>query len=204
MMTIQAQPHSQAPLLQFQEWLRHSFNRRVLNPVTLTFAGRRRSPYAMLRHVGRKSGQAHATPVFAVAADDRFYIPLPYGRQVDWCQNILASGTCTLVFQGQAIHTVEPVVVGVDEARPYFAPVIRWLIDTNAARTGHGDLLRLSRKDAGDANEYQAIVAQYPARPILRRAALVGGIALGLGLLVRRLIRSRAQVKEASQANESQ
>lgn len=194
-MTIQVQPQSQ--LLQFQEWLRHNFNRRILNPVTLTFAGRRRSPYAMLRHVGRKTGQARSTPIFAVTAGDCFYIPLPYGREVDWCQNILAKGTCTVVYQGEAIHASEPALIAVDEAREHFAPLIRWLLDTTAQRTGHGDVLRLKRIDAGDANEYQAIVAQYPARPILRRAALVGGIALGLGLLVRRLIRRRAPVQEA-------
>jgi hypothetical protein len=60
-----------------------AFTKRVLNPLVLGVARRRHSAdYAILRHVGRRSGRSYATPVVAHPVDDGFLIALPYGATV--------------------------------------------------------------------------------------------------------------------------
>jgi hypothetical protein len=43
--------------------------RRGVNPGMLRIAGRRWSPWAIVRHVGRRSGRAYATPVILPRVD---------------------------------------------------------------------------------------------------------------------------------------
>ena len=76
------------------------FNRNVYNPLAMTVAGLRHSPYSVVRHIGRKSGRPYETPVIAHAVGDGFIIALPYGDDVDWCRNILAAGACTITRGG--------------------------------------------------------------------------------------------------------
>ncbi len=65
---------------------------------------------AIIRHRGRVSGTAYETPVGAVATDDGFLIILPYGRS-SWARNVLASGTATLVHEGQTYDVDSPEIV---------------------------------------------------------------------------------------------
>ena len=57
-----------------KEWLRH-FNRKVTNPIMMTFAGRRL--YTVVKHVGRRSKRTYQTPVLGQPTMDGFVIPLP-------------------------------------------------------------------------------------------------------------------------------
>ena len=100
-----------------------TFNKHVLNPVMLTVAGRAHSPYALLRHVGRRSGRVYATPVVAERSSDSFVIALPYGTGVDWYRNVLAKGRCTLTWHGQDYLLVEPELLDAATAEPLLAPV---------------------------------------------------------------------------------
>lgn len=68
------------------------FNRRALNPLTLRVVGNRTRVYAALHHTGRRSGRVYTTPVVAEPLNYGFIIPLPYGTDVDWLQNVLAAG----------------------------------------------------------------------------------------------------------------
>jgi deazaflavin-dependent oxidoreductase (nitroreductase family) len=82
---------------------------RGFNPGVLKIAGRRWSPWAIVRHVGRRSGRAYATPVIAPrVTDDRARILVAYGVDTDWCRNVLAAGRCTLVWQGREYALVDP------------------------------------------------------------------------------------------------
>ena len=72
------------------------FNPYVM-PLTERFA-----PFAVVEHVGRKSGHAYRTPVVAMArrrldggVDAVF--ALPYGPGVDWVRNGQAAGGLTIV-----------------------------------------------------------------------------------------------------------
>jgi deazaflavin-dependent oxidoreductase (nitroreductase family) len=98
-------------------------NKHVLNPVMLTVAGRAHSPYAILHHVGRRSGRVYATPVVAELSSGSFVIALPYGTGVDWYRNVLAAGRCTLTWNGQDYTLVEPELLDATTAEPLLVPV---------------------------------------------------------------------------------
>jgi len=90
------------------------FNKNVLNPVVLPLAGRRLRFYAIVHHVGRRSGRSYSTPVVAESTADGFVIPLPYGKRDDWYRNVMASNGCTLFWRGQEYTVGEPELI--DEA----------------------------------------------------------------------------------------
>jgi hypothetical protein len=71
----------------FRTWLRH-VNRDIFNRLTLTFAGRH--VYAVMHHVGRRTGHLYTTPVVALPIADGFMMPLLFGADTDWCRNLLA------------------------------------------------------------------------------------------------------------------
>ncbi|GAA0250385.1 nitroreductase family deazaflavin-dependent oxidoreductase [Saccharothrix mutabilis subsp. mutabilis] len=102
-----------------------AFNRRFLNPLMLSLAGRRHWYAAAIRHVGRRTGREYATPVVAVRVDGRFVIPLPYGTGVDWLRNVQATGRATLDVKGEHYQVVAPRVVDAATALPLLAPARR-------------------------------------------------------------------------------
>lgn len=105
------------------QWFREKliwFNKQTLNPATLKIAGRRSSVYATLKHVGRRSGRAYMTPVVAKPLGDGFVIPLPYDAGVDWCRNVLATGTCTLIWNEQEYTLERPEIIQPSEALKAF------------------------------------------------------------------------------------
>jgi hypothetical protein len=87
------------------------FNKQIFNPTTLKIAGRRSSAYATLKHVGRRSGRAYTTPVIAKPFGDGFVIPLPYEAGVDWCRNVLATGTCRLIWNEHEYTMERPEII---------------------------------------------------------------------------------------------
>lgn len=87
------------------------FNKRTLNPLTLKIAGNRLSIYALLQHVGRRSGQVYSTPVIARPLGDGFVIGLPYGADTDWCRNVMAAGMCMLLWNGHEYTLERPEIL---------------------------------------------------------------------------------------------
>jgi hypothetical protein len=63
-------------------WFR--FLGRTLNPVALRGAHSGRGPFSAIRHVGRKSGKVHETPIIVASASGGFVAELTYGRDVAW------------------------------------------------------------------------------------------------------------------------
>lgn len=102
---------------------------RYLNPRTLRLAreGKSHGPakFWIIRHVGRKSGTTYETPVMLAVVPQGFIAELTYGDQVQWYQNVVAAGGCTVVRGG-----VETVVIAVepyptDAGRAAFGPFER-------------------------------------------------------------------------------
>ena len=108
-----------------KEWLRR-FNRKVTNPLMMTFAGRR--VYTIVDHVGRRSKKLYHTPVLGQPAGENFFIPLPYGVDTDWCLNVLAAGGCTVQWNGQTYQLASPQVVSSTAAEAVYPPVSRFLL----------------------------------------------------------------------------
>lgn len=99
-----------------------TFNKYLLNPAMLLLAGRKHWYAAVLRHTGRNSGKNYATPVVADRVEDGFILPLPYGTQVDWLRNVLASGQATITVSGQTYEVTEPEVIDAATAGRQLSP----------------------------------------------------------------------------------
>ncbi len=83
------------------------FNRRYWNPLFLRVAGH--VPwFAILSHVGRKSGRVYRTPVNSFRNDDAYIIALTYGPESDWVKNVLAAGSCELLTRGRRHRLSDP------------------------------------------------------------------------------------------------
>src|SRR5688572_12170227 len=78
-----------------------TFNKHILNRFFMLFAGSSSTPFAIVHHVGRRSGKPYETPIIVQPVDDGFVIALTYGPQVDWYRNILAVGTCKIRWHDQ-------------------------------------------------------------------------------------------------------
>ena len=65
------------------------FNKWILNPAMLAFAGRRLSPYAAVRHVGRRTGREYATPVVAAATEEQLALVENIARASERLQDIV-------------------------------------------------------------------------------------------------------------------
>jgi hypothetical protein len=75
--------------------------KNTLNRVTIPAARRGRGPFALVRHVGRKTGKPYETPLILARLDGDFVAELTYGPDVAWYRNVVAAGGCTVVFQGK-------------------------------------------------------------------------------------------------------
>jgi deazaflavin-dependent oxidoreductase (nitroreductase family) len=69
-----------------------TFVKRFINPILRNFAQLSRGPFALLRHVGRRSGKPYEIPIMVWPVEDGFVIELTYGSQVDWLRNLQAAG----------------------------------------------------------------------------------------------------------------
>src|SRR5436305_13004615 len=104
----------------------------VLNRLVTWIAGRRYVPlYVLLRHRGRRSGRAYATPVVGMRVPGGFAIPMAFGEGADWYRNIVAAGGATIRQDGSEHHLVDPVTIDPDSAESPFPgwqrPVFRAL-----------------------------------------------------------------------------
>jgi deazaflavin-dependent oxidoreductase (nitroreductase family) len=84
-----------------------AFNRRVTNYVTGPFAGRLPG-FAIVRHVGRKSGRVYRTPVNVFHQGDDYVFALTYGPDSDWVRNVEAAGQCEIETRGRVVRLAEP------------------------------------------------------------------------------------------------
>ena len=78
---------------------------RAMRPLAMKSSGTAGGNASVVRHVGRKTGRPFETPVKAVATDDGFVIALPYGRNTDWLKNVLASGSATILDEGNHVRS---------------------------------------------------------------------------------------------------
>jgi deazaflavin-dependent oxidoreductase (nitroreductase family) len=86
------------------------FNLVVTNPVLGPFA-RRLPGFAVVLHVGRRSGRAYRTPVNLFRDGDRYVISLTYGADSQWVRNVLAAGAVDVETRGKRLHLVQPRIV---------------------------------------------------------------------------------------------
>lgn len=107
------------------------FNKRVTNKILIHLCGRKFGHFAILSHVGRKSGALYRIPVIAEPLGDGFVIALTYGKQVDWLKNILAAGECGLYWKQREYRLVRPALVGPAGGLPAFPRLIQAVLRRN-------------------------------------------------------------------------
>ncbi|OBI38095.1 nitroreductase family deazaflavin-dependent oxidoreductase [Mycobacterium sp. E2238] len=95
------------------------FNRRVTNPIQRLWAGWL-PPFAIVEHVGRRSGKPYRTPVNVFSADvdgkPGVAILLTYGPDRDWLKNLTAAGGGRMRRNGKGFGIADPRVVTKAEA----------------------------------------------------------------------------------------
>ena len=96
------------------------FNNHILNRVMRKLAFMPFGLFALVRHVGRRSGKQYETPIIIVPTDSGFVIALTYGPEVDWYQNVLAAGGCEVVWHGKDYVINEIVPMDGAAALPLF------------------------------------------------------------------------------------
>jgi deazaflavin-dependent oxidoreductase (nitroreductase family) len=105
-----------------------SFNKHILNRLTRTFASFSRGPFAVIRHVGRRSGKPYETPIMVEPTGDGIVIALTYGLEVDWYRNILAAGHGTLLWHGRVYAIEKPESIDGTIALPAFPRISRLIL----------------------------------------------------------------------------
>lgn len=88
-------------------------NKYVTNPLQNTWAPKLK-PWAVVHHVGRKSGTEYSNPVMAWVERGKVSIPIAYGVKSDWVKNVLAAGQFTLVQGGKTLTIAGPRIVPSD------------------------------------------------------------------------------------------
>lgn len=136
------------------------FNKRVTNRVTSKVAGYLPG-FAIVSHVGRKSGRVYRTPVNAFATENGYIIALTYGAESDWVKNVLTAGSCALQTRGRHVRLVDPRLV-TDPRMAWAPPPVRFVLNrihapqylrlsVEHADTGRGGAARSATGDARDA-----------------------------------------------------
>src|SRR5262245_15159115 len=83
-----------------------SFNKRVTNHLTRHIAGWAPG-FAIVHHVGRRSGRAYETPVNVFHRDGTYLFALTYGEG-EWVRNVLAADGCEIVTRRRRIALGAP------------------------------------------------------------------------------------------------
>jgi deazaflavin-dependent oxidoreductase (nitroreductase family) len=86
------------------------FNRVVTNRLVGPFAARLPG-FAIVNHVGRRSGREYCNPVNLFRSGDRYVIALTYGADSQWVRNVLAAGEASVQTRGRRLRLIEPEVV---------------------------------------------------------------------------------------------
>jgi deazaflavin-dependent oxidoreductase (nitroreductase family) len=102
--------------------LKHTLNRLTLR---IAHGG---GAFAIVKHVGRKSGTPYETPIIAKPVPGGLMIELTYGDRVDWYRNVRAAGGCVILLGG-----AEWVITGFEEVdaatgRAAFTPLQRGVL----------------------------------------------------------------------------
>ncbi len=98
------------------------FHHAVGNPLQMRSAGTPGTYASVIRHQGRTTGRTYETPVWAVPTEDGFVIAIVYGSRTDWLKNVSASGTATIVHDGDTYAVDQPEIVPMQSVRAYFPP----------------------------------------------------------------------------------
>jgi deazaflavin-dependent oxidoreductase (nitroreductase family) len=105
-----------------------SFNKYITNPLLRRFANASRGPFAVVHHVGRRSGKPYETTIMIWQMGADFVIALTYGPDVDWYRNLVAAGHGTLLWHGKRYAIEKPEPIDRTTALPAFPTTFKPLL----------------------------------------------------------------------------
>src|SRR6266566_7701478 len=105
-----------------------TFNKYVTNRVLRGFANRSLGPFAIIRHVGRRSGKPYETVIMVWPTGEGFVIALTYGKSVDWYRNILAAGGCSVFWHRKSYAVGKPEQIDAQTALTAFPALFRLVL----------------------------------------------------------------------------
>ncbi len=107
-----------------------TFNKHVINPVLSRLARVSIGPFAVIQHVGRRSGKQYATPIVVEPFGADIVIALTYGPEVDWYRNVRAAGRCTLLWHGETYALEHLEQLAPEKALSAFPMLARLILRT--------------------------------------------------------------------------
>jgi deazaflavin-dependent oxidoreductase (nitroreductase family) len=110
------------------------FNKRVTNKVLIHISGKKFGHFAILSHVGRKSGKLYRIPIIAEPDQDSFVIALTYGKKVDWYENVVAKESCSLYWKNKDYQLTNPELIDKEVGVMAFPPIFRSALRKNGVQ----------------------------------------------------------------------
>jgi deazaflavin-dependent oxidoreductase (nitroreductase family) len=107
------------------------FNKHLTNKVLIHICGRKFGHFAVLGHVGRKSGRSYRIPVIAEPHEGGFVFALTYGKKVDWYENVMAKGGCSLFWKQKDYLLTNPRLIELEDALTAFPPLVQKALRKN-------------------------------------------------------------------------
>ncbi len=102
------------------------FNKHATNKVTRLVAGWAPG-FAIVHHVGRKTGNVYDTPVNVFERDDEFLFALTYGAGASWVRNVVAAKGCSVTTRRKTFQLENPRVF-TDPTRAGIPNPARWIL----------------------------------------------------------------------------
>jgi hypothetical protein len=101
------------------------FNKHVTNKLLIHICGKKFGHFVILSHIGRKSGRLYRIPIIAEPITNGFVIALTYGRKVDWVENVLAKGGCSVLWKNKEYPLFHPEFVAKEIGLSAFPALFR-------------------------------------------------------------------------------
>ncbi len=100
-------------------------NKYVTNKLLIHISGKSIGHFVILSHVGRKSGQLYRIPIIAEPMNNGFVIALTYGKKVDWCNNVLRMGNCSIRWKNKDYTLIHPEFIDKEVGLAAFPAIFR-------------------------------------------------------------------------------
>ena len=105
-----------------------TFVKHFINPILRNAARTSHGPFALLRHVGRRSGKRYETPIMVWRVKDGFVIVLTYGPQTDWLRNLQATDRGSLRWHKREYVFKTPELIDATTGLQALPPLIKFVL----------------------------------------------------------------------------
>jgi deazaflavin-dependent oxidoreductase (nitroreductase family) len=106
------------------------FNKHITNRVLRGFTSFSHGPFAIIHHVGRRSGNSYETVIWVWKMREGFVIALTLGSEVDWYRNMKAAGGGTVFWHKRLYEVRKPELIDTEKALTAFPAFFRLLFRT--------------------------------------------------------------------------